>query len=115
MVIKVSTQLGNLPGNQWPLLLNLGSLELISVDAKCALILVLQQNVRRSLLRFCLLYLLGRGQKLILLLSKQVALFKKSLSDKLTTFRKGSNLVLTFDRSVFLGFLWPLLPAASRG
>ena len=42
MVVKVSTQLGNLPGNQWPLLLNLGSFELISVDAKCALILVLQ-------------------------------------------------------------------------
>ena len=42
MVIKVSTQLGNLPGNQWPLLLNLGSFELISVECECALILVLQ-------------------------------------------------------------------------
>ena len=33
----------------------------------------------------------------------------------MTTFAKGSNLVLTFDWSVFLGFLWPLLPVASRG
>ena len=37
------------------------------------------------------------------------------LSDKLTTFPKGSNLVLSFDRSVFLIFLWPLLPVVSCG
>ena len=67
------------------------------------------------MLRFCLLYLLGRGQKLRFLLSKGNSLLEKSLSDKLTTFLKGSNLVLTFDRSVFVRFLWPLLPVASRG
>ena len=32
----------------------------------------------------------------------------------MTTFQKGSDLVLTFDRSVFLRFLWPLLPAATH-
>ena len=61
-----------------------------------------------------MLYLLGRGQKLRFLLSKGNSLLEKSLSDKLT-FSKGSNLVLTFDRSVFVRFLWPLLPVASRG
>ena len=39
--------------------------------------------------------------KIKILLSKQNSLFEKSLSDKLTTFPKVSNLVLTFDRSVF--------------
>ena len=109
--MNVSTQLGNLSGNQLLLLLNLGSFELFSVDPKCALSLILRQN----LLRLCLLYLLGRGQKLKFLLSKENSLFEETLSDKLTTFPKGSNLVLTFDRSVFLRFLWPLLPVASRG
>ena len=42
-------------------------------------------------------------------------LFEKRLSDKLTTFPKGSNLVLTFDRSVSFIFLWPMLPVATRG
>ena len=64
-------------------------------------ILILRENLRRSLLRVCLLYLLGRGQKLRSLLSKQNSLFEKRLSDKLTTFPKGFNLVLVFDRSVF--------------
>ena len=113
--MNVSTQLGNLSGNQLLLLLNLGSFELFSVDPKCVLSLILRQNLRRSLLRLCLLYLLGRGQKLKFLLSKENSLFEETLSDKLTTFPKGSNLVLTFDRSVFLRFLWPLLPVASRG
>ena len=61
-----------------------------------------------------MLYLLGQGQKLRFLLSKENLLFEKRLSNNLTTFPKGSNLVLTFDRSVFLRFLWPLLPVASR-
>ena len=39
--MKVSTQLGNLSGNQLLLLLNLGSFELFSVDAKCAVSLIL--------------------------------------------------------------------------
>ena len=110
--MKVSTQLGNLSGNQLLLFLNLGSFESFSVDPKCGLSLIL---VRRSLLRFCLLYLLGRGQKLRFLLRKENSLFEKRLSDKLTTFPKGSNLVLTFDRSVFFSFLWPLLTVASTG
>ena len=67
------------------------------------------------MLRFCLLSLLGRGEKLRFLLSKENSLFEKRLSDELTTFPKGSNLVLTFDRRVFLSFMWPLLPVASRG
>ena len=67
------------------------------------------------MLRFCLLYLSGREQKLRFLLSKGNSLFEKRLSDKLTMFPKGSNLVLTFDQSVFLSFLWPLLPVASGG
>ena len=62
-----------------------------------------------------LLYLLGQGQKLKFLFSKENLPFENRLSDKLTTFPKGSNLVLTFDQSVFLSFLWPLLPVASRG
>ena len=66
-------------------------------------------------MRFCFLYLLGRGQKLRFLLSKENPLFEKRLSDKLTTFLKRSNLVLTFDRSIFLSSLWPLLPVASCG
>ena len=40
--MKVSTQLGNLPGNQLLLLLNLGLFELFSVDPKCALSLLLR-------------------------------------------------------------------------
>ena len=67
------------------------------------------------MLRFCLLYLSGREQKLRFLLSKGNSLFEKRLFDKLTMFPKGSNLVLTFDQSVFLSFLWPLLPVASGG
>ena len=35
--MKVSTQLGNLSGNQLLLHLNLGSFELLLVDPKCAL------------------------------------------------------------------------------
>ena len=113
--MKVSTQLGNLSGNQLLLHLTLGSFELFSIDPKCALSLILRKNLRRSLLKFCLLYLLGRGQKLRFLLCKENSLFDKRLSGKLVTFPKGSNLVLTFDRIVFLSFLWPLLPVASRG
>ena len=41
-VKKVSTQLGNLSGNQLLLLLNLGSFELFSVNLKCALSLILR-------------------------------------------------------------------------
>ena len=41
-VMKVSKQLGSLPGNQLLLLLNLGSFELFLVDPKCALSLILQ-------------------------------------------------------------------------
>ena len=67
------------------------------------------------MLRFCLLYWLGREQKLRFLLSKENLLFEKRLPDKLATFPKGSNLVLTFDRSIFLDFLRPLLPVSSRG
>ena len=52
-------------------------------------------------MKFCLLYLLGRGQKSRFLLSKQNSLFGKSLSDKLATFPKGYNLVLTFDQRDF--------------
>ena len=77
--MKVSTQLGNLPGNQLLLLLNLGLFELFSVDPKCALSLILRWNLRRSLLRFFLLYLLELGQKLRFLLSKEIqnALFEE--------------------------------------
>ena len=39
--------------------------------------------------------------------------YQKCLSDKLTAFPKGSNLVLTFDRINFLSFLCPLLPVAA--
>ena len=113
-VMKNSTQLGNLSGNQLLLLLNLGSFELKWVYPKCALSLILRQNLRRSLLRFRLLYLLGWGQKSRFLLSKENSLFEKGLPDKLTTFPKGSNLVLTFDRSVFSSFLSPPLPVASQ-
>ena len=113
--MKVSIQLGNLSGNQLQLILNLGSFELFSVDTKCDLRLILRSNLRRSLLKFCLLYFLGRGQKLRFLLSKENSPFEKRLSDKFTTFPKGSNLVLAFDRSAFLSFLWPLLHVASRG
>ena len=67
------------------------------------------------MLRFCLLSLLGREQKLRFLLNKENLLFEKRLPDKLATFPKGSKLVLTFDRSNFLGFLRPVLPVASRG
>ena len=48
-------------------------------------------------MRFCLLYLLGRGQKSRFLLRKQNSLFEKSLSDKLTMFPKAYNFVLTFN------------------
>ena len=82
--------------------MNLGSFELFSVDPKCALTLILQYNFRRFLLRLCLLYFLGREQKLRFLLSKENSLFEKGLWHKLTAFPKGSNLVLIFDRSVFL-------------
>ena len=41
-VMKVSTQLGDLSGNQLLLLVNLGSFELFLVDPKCALILILR-------------------------------------------------------------------------
>ena len=66
-------------------------------------------------MRFCLLYLLDQGQKLRFLLSNKNSLFKERLSDKLTTFATGSYLILTFDRNIFLSFLWPLLHVASRG
>ena len=41
-VMKVSTQLSNLSGNQLLLLLNLGSFELFSFDPKCVLSLILR-------------------------------------------------------------------------
>ena len=55
--MKVSTQLGNLSGNQLLLLLNLGSFELSSVDPKFARSLILQSSLRKFLLRFfCCIY-----------------------------------------------------------
>ena len=52
-------------------------------------------KLRRSLLRF---YLFVRTRtKLRFLLRKENPLFEKRLSDKLTKFSKGSNLVSTFD------------------
>ena len=44
---KVSTQLGNLSGNQLLLLLNQGSFELFSVDLKCALSLIFQVKLKK--------------------------------------------------------------------
>ena len=50
------------------------------------------------MLRFCLFWY-AKDKRF--LLSKENSLFEKRLSDKLTTFPKGSNLVSTFDRSFF--------------
>ena len=58
---KVSTQLGNLSGNQLVMLLNLGSFALLSVDRRSVLSLTLRWNLKRSVLRSCLLCLLDRG------------------------------------------------------
>ena len=110
--MKVSTQLGNLSGNQLLLLLNLGSFELFSVDPKCVLSTV---KLKKIFVEVLFIIFVRPRRKIKILLSKENSLFEKRLSDKLTTFPKGSNLVLTFDRSVFLSFLWPLLPVASRG
>ena len=46
------------------------------------------------------------------LLSVKIS-FKKRLIKNV--YQKESNLVLTFDRSVFLSFLCPLLPVAALG
>ena len=59
-------------------------------------------------MRFYLLCLLGRGQKLRFLFSKKNSLFEKRLSDKLTTFPKGSILHDGYDYLRFhrvVGFL----------
>ena len=53
-------------------------------------------NLKRSLLRFYLLYSLQQEKNLDLL-HKENLVFEKCLSIKLTMFPKGSKLVLTFD------------------